>query len=94
MRAKAAIRRPLEPMGSRLGGYDLPGGLPGDLPVQSRPQKYFRSCLTQITCISLAVSSHKKGRLAIVTNAGRDAVDASSVSTKALSFADGEVVWF
>jgi hypothetical protein len=31
---------------------------------------------TQITGVFLAVSSHPKGRLAIVTDAGRDAVDA------------------
>jgi hypothetical protein len=30
------------------------------LAVQSRLQKYFRSRLTQITCISLAVSSHMR----------------------------------
>jgi hypothetical protein len=46
------------------------------LPVQSPFKKYFRSLLTQITCISPAVPSHTEGRLAIVTNAGRDAVDA------------------
>jgi hypothetical protein len=38
-------------------------------------QKYFRSRLTQITSISAAVPS-PEGRLAIVTDAGRDAVDA------------------
>jgi hypothetical protein len=34
-----------------------------------------------------------EGRLAIVTDAGRDAVDAKALQTKAL-IADGEVVWF
>jgi hypothetical protein len=33
-----------------------------------------------------------EGRLAIVTDAGRDAVDAKVLQTRAL-FADGEVVW-
>jgi hypothetical protein len=40
------------------------------LPVQSSLQKYFRSLLTQITCISLAIPAHTKGRFAIVTNVG------------------------
>jgi hypothetical protein len=41
-------------------------------------QKYFASRPTQIRCISFPVSSHSEGRIAIVTDAGRDAVDASS----------------
>jgi hypothetical protein len=36
--------------------------------------------------------SFQKGRLAIVTDAGRDAVDADSALTNAPE-ADGEVVW-
>jgi hypothetical protein len=39
-------------------------------------QKYFASRLTQISCISATVLSHREGRIAIVTDAGRDAVDA------------------
>jgi hypothetical protein len=35
-----------------------------------------RSAPAQITSTSTAVSSHQEGRLAIVTNAGRDAMDA------------------
>jgi hypothetical protein len=46
-------------------------------PVQSYLQKYFHSQLTQITSISLAVLS-PKGRIAIVTDAGWDAVDAAA----------------
>src|SRR6202043_2256944 len=41
-------------------------------------QKYSVFPKTQITAISNAVSSHQKGRLAIVTDAGRDAVDAAA----------------
>ena len=63
-----------------------------DLPVQPFFQKYFRSHLTQITCISLTIPSHTEGRLAIVTNAGRDAVDADVPITNGAE-ADGEVVW-
>src|SRR5471032_1494917 len=40
------------------------------LPVQSSLQKYFRSLLTQITCISLAIPAHTEGRFAIVTDVG------------------------
>jgi hypothetical protein len=34
-----------------------------------------------------------KGRFAIVTNAGRAAVDAGCASDESTAFADGEVVW-
>jgi hypothetical protein len=55
------------------------------LPVQSCRQKDICSHLTQITRISLAVPSHTEGRFAIVTNAGRDAVDTGGALTKALN---------
>jgi hypothetical protein len=41
-----------------------------DLHVQPLLQKYFRSLLTQITCLFLAVPSHTEGRFAIVTDVG------------------------
>ena len=44
-------------------------------PVQSHLQKYSFRRFTQIKTITRPVPSHR-GRLAIVTNAGRDAVDA------------------
>jgi hypothetical protein len=34
-----------------------------------------------------------EGRIAIVTDAGRDAVDARRASDESAGFADGEVVW-
>jgi hypothetical protein len=40
----------------------------------------------------MTVSSHSKGRLAIVTNAGRDAVDVDVPITNGTE-ADGEDVW-
>ena len=49
------------------------------LPVQSCPQKYFASPPTQIKSI-FARSRPTEGRLAIVTDAGRDAVDADGAS--------------
>ena len=72
---------------------DLPDRLFGTLPVQPHLQKYFRSRNTQIKIISAAVSFHQEGRLAIVTNAGRDAMDAEVPLTNGTE-ADGEVVWF
>ena len=48
-------------------------------PVQSRSQKYSVSCLTQIKS-TFTLSRPTEGRLAIVTNAGRDAVDADGAS--------------
>jgi len=44
-------------------------------PVQSHLQKHFRSSFTQIKTIT-APSRPTEGRIAIVTNAGRDAMDA------------------
>jgi len=34
-----------------------------------------------------------EGRLAIVTNAGRDAVDASGAEDESAQLADGKIVW-
>jgi hypothetical protein len=47
------------------------------LPVQSSLEKYSRSRFNQIKSISLASHPHE-GRIAIVTDAGRDAVDAAA----------------
>jgi hypothetical protein len=49
-----------------------------DLPVQPPFQKYFRFRRTQINSRSLAVSIPHEGRIAIVTDAGWDAVDAAA----------------
>jgi hypothetical protein len=40
-----------------------------------------------------AVSPHFEGRIAIVTDAGWDAVDAGGASDESVLHADGEVVW-
>jgi hypothetical protein len=50
-------------------------------PVQSCCKKYSASPPTQITSRTAAVLSHSEGRLAIVTNAGQDAVDADAPIT-------------
>ena len=60
--------------------------------VQSLRKKYFALSRPQITSIFRA-SRLTEGRLAIVTNARRDAVDASGASDEGASLADGEVVW-
>jgi len=46
--------------------------------VKPRLQKYFCFPLTQISSLIRTVSFRQEGRIAIVTNAGRDAVDAGS----------------
>jgi hypothetical protein len=52
-----------------------------DLSVQPPLQKYFDSHPTQITCL-FPPSGPTEGRLAIVTNAGRDAVDAEGADNE------------
>ena len=69
---------------------DLPDS--GQITVHSHLQKYIPSRFAQIKTINPAVSSHQEGRLATVTNAGRDAVDADVLWTNSTK-ADGEVVW-
>jgi hypothetical protein len=56
----------------------LPVGLFGDTGVQPCLQKYFRSRLTQIRFTTRAIPSRMRGRIAIVTDAGWDAVDAAA----------------
>ena len=62
------------------------------LAVQPILQKYLRSSSTQITS-EIPAFRPKEGRIAIVTNAGRDAVDADGAADEQRSSADGEVVW-
>jgi hypothetical protein len=70
----------------------LPDGQISEPAVQPHLQKYFRFHLTQIKSISLTVLLHTEGRFAIVTSAGRDAMDAKMLLTNSAN-ADGEVVW-
>jgi hypothetical protein len=60
-------------------------------PVQPCPQKYSCFISPQITGVWLP-SRPERGALAIVTNVGRDAVDADALLTNGAE-ADGEVVW-
>jgi len=57
---------------------DLPDGRVADLAVHPTLQKYLFSSLTQIT-FTTAPSRPTEGRIAIVTNAGRDALEAAAL---------------
>ena len=61
------------------------------LAVQSHLQKYF--CFRLPKSILELSPSHPQGRIAIVTDAGWDAVDADGAKDEGADFADGEVVW-
>ena len=54
---------------------NLPNAINAIPPVQSRPQKDLASRFTQITSDSAAVPAFHEGRIAIVTDAGWNAVD-------------------
>ena len=56
--------------GSRPDQIDLLNAINLIWVAQSPLRKYSRSLLTQITCISLAIPAHTKGRFAIVTDVG------------------------
>jgi hypothetical protein len=61
--------------------------------VQPGLQKYIASRFAQIAFRTPAIPSHTEGRLAIVTDAGRDAMDAGGAEDEGAQLADGEVVW-
>jgi len=74
-------RRPFVQSRSRPSSLPMGGVAPSDLgSVQPLFQKDFSSPRTQIKIISAAVLS-LRGALAIVTDAGRDAVDADVLRT-------------
>jgi hypothetical protein len=62
------------------------------LPVQSLPEKYSDFQKPQIS-LDPPPSTPLEGRIAIVTDAGLDAMDAAALLTNSAN-ADGEVVWF
>jgi hypothetical protein len=57
---------------------DLPVGQFVDRGVQPHLQKYFASPVGQIISTNSRHPTPQEGRIAIVTNAGRDAVDAAA----------------
>jgi hypothetical protein len=63
------------------------------LAVQSHLKKFSAFPVGQITFTNLPRPVPLEGRLAIVTNAGRDAVDADGAADERAHLADGEVVW-
>jgi hypothetical protein len=78
MLAGSALRPPNGYVATRPG--QITSRLPESL-VQPFLQKYSDFQKPQITLELPAVPSHQEGRLAIVTNAGRDAVDADAPLT-------------
>jgi hypothetical protein len=54
----------------------------GDLPCPATPAKTFRFSLTRLISRNLAVLPRQEGRIAIVTYAGRDAVDEAASGTQ------------
>jgi hypothetical protein len=62
------------------------------LPVQSLQKKYSGFPKSQISLYP-PPSTPLEGRIAIVTNAGLDAVAAGGASDESALLADGEVVW-
>jgi hypothetical protein len=75
----------------------LPTPQAADLPValfsvQPRPQKYSDFPKAKSGVYPPASRPSQQGRFAIVTDVGRDAVDADALLTNSAE-ADGEVVW-
>jgi hypothetical protein len=75
------------------GLSSLPDGQISGEPVQPFSQKYSASRFAQITSKTPAIPSHSEGRFAIVTDVGRDAVDAGCATDERAGPADGEGVW-
>jgi hypothetical protein len=63
------------------------------LSVQSCSKKFSAFAVGQIIFTSSPRPASSEGRLAIVTNAGRDAVDTGGATDESACLADGEVVW-
>ena len=76
---RSALRASNHQAAYRFARCGLRADLPesGQITVHSHLQKYIPSRFPQITLITRAVSS-QRGAIAIVTNAGRDAVDAAA----------------
>jgi hypothetical protein len=77
---------------SRYFRADLPDGRGADSPVQPLLQKYFPFTFDPNHMLIHRCPVPPEGRLAIVTDAGRDAVDVEVPITNGAE-ADGEVVW-
>ena len=73
----ASVDAKTDSVDNKTGSSDLPVGQFVDGGVESRLEKYFRFRPPQITSRTFRIPPHR-GALAIVTNAGRDAVDAAA----------------
>jgi hypothetical protein len=62
-------------------------------PVQSPPRKNIPFSFRPKSLQNSRRPAPREGRIAIVTDAGRDVVDAGGAKDESASFADGEVVW-
>jgi hypothetical protein len=82
----------MSPSNERIDQGNLPDGQISKKAVQSLLQKYFAFPVGQIISTSSPRPAPLEGRLAIVTDAGRDAVDADAPITNGAD-ADGEAVW-
>jgi hypothetical protein len=71
----------------------LPDRLSRNFRVQPPREKFLAFAVGQITFTNSSRPASLEGRLAIVTDARRDAMDASGASDESALFADGEVVW-
>jgi hypothetical protein len=73
----------------------LPVGLRAHFAVQPHLQKYKNILIFRRpkSVVYLSPSRPDRGALAIVTNAGRDAVDAGGATDERTDLADGEDVW-
>jgi hypothetical protein len=75
----ARLTRPID---NKTGSSDLPVGRRCNFPVESRLQKYFASPVGQIISTTSRHPVPQQGRIAIVTDAGWDAVDAAASGVK------------
>jgi hypothetical protein len=75
-RKRQVARLLLKPL--RKMPADLPDGLSGQFRVQPHLQKYFASPVGQIISTNSRHPTPPEGRIAIVTDAGLDAVDAAA----------------
>src|SRR5450631_1948604 len=76
---------------NKTGSSDLPDGRFVERGVQPSLQKYFASMVGRNISMSLAIPSHTEGRIAIVTDAGWDAVDAAAFCARWDCRADREI---
>jgi hypothetical protein len=88
-----ARRRRLAPQDDAEPVARPPDGQITDTPCPAPSEKIFLFSFYPNHFPNRGIPSHFEGRIAIVTDVVRDAVDARSALTKALVLADGKAVW-